>query len=319
MMISIVQHIEYLMMYNDCMVIPGWGALIANYTSSAVSGNKFCRPARVITFNSQIKHNDGLLATSLTRRHGITYDEACQLIADSVTAFRQQLASGTEVAMGNLGYFVLNDAGKMEFVPLSHNYARDEFFGLSDFEFMSMRQATGEPLIAITPITWQERMKVAASIAAIVGVGLLLSTPIIIDKAAQTASLVPTQIKAKPTTAPITIKPANKTTAADNKITVLDDNKTPKPITTTQEHESMFNEGMPSDTHGCYLLVINSCKKHSQAEQIAKRYEQQGIKSRVVSRKGYYHVVVAQSNNEKKLWSAKKQLPSKFKKAWVCK
>ena len=64
-MITITQHIEYLMMYNDCVVIPGWGALIANYASSSVESGKVARPGRLIGFNSTISHNDGMLATSL--------------------------------------------------------------------------------------------------------------------------------------------------------------------------------------------------------------------------------------------------------------
>ena len=33
-MISMIEHIEYLMLSNDCVVVPGFGAFIAQYTSS---------------------------------------------------------------------------------------------------------------------------------------------------------------------------------------------------------------------------------------------------------------------------------------------
>ena len=75
MMISIVQHIEYLMMYNDCVVVPGWGALIANYAPSQLQGDTMLKPRRSIGFNPSITHNDGLLATSIARRHGISYSK----------------------------------------------------------------------------------------------------------------------------------------------------------------------------------------------------------------------------------------------------
>ena len=85
MMISLVQHIEYLMIYNDCVVIPGWGALIANYRPSTVKGSIMECPQRTIAFNGDINHNDGMLANSLMRRHHMSYEQACSFIADKLS------------------------------------------------------------------------------------------------------------------------------------------------------------------------------------------------------------------------------------------
>ena len=95
-MITITQHIEYLMMYNDCVVVPGWGALIANYAPSQLQGDTMLKPRRSIGFNPSITHNDGLLATSIARRHGISYNEACNVIATGVASFKSQMATNIE-------------------------------------------------------------------------------------------------------------------------------------------------------------------------------------------------------------------------------
>ena len=134
MMISLVQHIEYLMIYNDCVVIPGWGALIANYRPSTVKGSIMECPQRTIAFNGDINHNDGMLANSLMRRHHMSYEQACSFIADNVTTFRRQLNDNAELAFGHMGYFILNDQKILEFVPMTKCEASDEFFGLSNFE-----------------------------------------------------------------------------------------------------------------------------------------------------------------------------------------
>ena len=70
MMFSIIEHIEYLITCHDCVVVPGWGAFIANYDASTYDATKnvMARPRRSIGFNASVSHNDGLLAQSLMRR-----------------------------------------------------------------------------------------------------------------------------------------------------------------------------------------------------------------------------------------------------------
>ena len=324
-MISIIQHIEYLMMYHDCVVVPGWGALIANYASSSVGDGKIARPNRLIGFNSNISHNDGMLATSLMRRHGLGYEQACTLIADNVTTFRRHIASGADLSFGRLGYFRLSDQEKLEFVPMTQLAACDEFFGLENVSMLTIDQLqkAGSDATVLPPVTvsWRERMKVAASIAAIMGVGLLLSTPIIIDKSTQTASLNIAEVKSPMITTPqVTMKPAAKTTAKDLQFAVIDEKgveKTISPVATTQEvsQGSLHNEDIHNS--GNLLLVIKACDSNARAESKARHYTKRGIKTWIVCRDGKYNIVVAQSDNEKELKRIKKTLPSKCKHAWI--
>ena len=90
-MFSIIEHIEYLLTRHDCVVIPGWGAFIANYDTASYDDSRKLmeRPHRTIGFNANVNHNDGLLAQSLMRREGLTFDEAMRFITDSVTTFGQ--------------------------------------------------------------------------------------------------------------------------------------------------------------------------------------------------------------------------------------
>lgn len=315
MMISLIPHIEYLMMRNDCVVVPGWGALVANHAPAQLNESHIGKPSRLIGFNPSITHNDGLLATSLTRRHGMSYDKACELIATNVAGFGRQLATGTEVAFGHIGYFKLDENAKMQFVPTMQYNACDEFFGLQQFEFTTLSQAdaAGEFAPASRSAFLRKSMKAAASIGALIGIGLLLSTPVIVDRQSQSASLNLATVKTKPTT--ITVKPAAATTAADNKIAVVD-NAVDVPAI---DEPSAFNEGMPCDENGTYYLVINSCKKQHQATTLIKQYGSHGIKAKALHRGNFYHLVVAQSNSKQELFKAKKLLPEKYRKAWVCK
>ncbi len=327
-MISIIQHIEYLMIFHDCVVVPGWGALIANHSTSSASELSIKRPSRTIAFNASINHNDGLLASSLMRRHSLSYQEACNIISTNVTTFQRHLSNGDELAFGHLGYFKFNASKKIEFTPMAQDHSCDEFFGLTDISVNAITWKEPEtahiaPNIAIG---WHDRMKVAASVAAIVGVGLLLSTPVIIDKSTQSASLNVMEIKAGNQDANnqlVTVKPASMTTQADNKITLIEDqqskaasDKAQQEDETAQDSNSPYNESMPSK--GNYYLVINSCSTAQKAAAMSQQYAHHGMKTKVVSRGGYHHLAVAQSNSRQELLKVKKTLPEKYKKAWVC-
>lgn len=299
-------------MSNDCVVVPGWGALVANHAPAQLNESHIGKPSLLIGFNSSITHNDGLLASSLTRRHGISYDKACELIATNVAAFGRQLSGGTEVAFGHLGFFKLDENGKMQFVPAMQPNACDEFFGLQQFDFNTLAQVNETANIAnVSQSVFSRRgLKVAASIAALIGLGVILSTPVLINRQSQNASLNIATVKTKPNV--VTVKPVSKTTASDNKITVIDNDDQP-----AIKEPSVFNDGMPCDEDGTYLLIVNSCKKQHQAQELVKQYASKGLKAKPVQRGKYYHLVVAQSNNKQELINAKKQLPAKYRKAWV--
>lgn len=318
-MISLTQHIEYLMMRHDCVVVPGWGALVASHSPSSSDLSSISRPTRLIGFNPSIAHNDGLLAMSVARRHNISYDEACKVIADNVTIFRRQLATGSEVAFGRLGFFK-NDDSKLLFTPTLHVEASDEFFGLHNFKFptLSSQSQTNDEKGQVAPSIFTRRgWRTAAAIALLIGIGALLSTPVVVDKSINTASLNIANVKTAPTT--LTVKPAAQATqpaSAQASEPVQQQNQR---AIERQSSETSFNEGMPSDENGAYFLVINSCKKQHQALALAKQYAHKGIKCKTIARGAYHHIVVAQSNSQQELVKAKKLLPEKYRKAWVCK
>ena len=65
-MIELAQHIEVLLLENDCVIVPGLGGFVAHYTPAmrVAEENVFLPPTRIIGFNPQLKMNDGLLVQS---------------------------------------------------------------------------------------------------------------------------------------------------------------------------------------------------------------------------------------------------------------
>lgn len=62
-MIELAQHIEVLLLENDCVIVPGLGGFVAHYTPAmrVAEENVFLPPTRIIGFNPQLKMNDGYL------------------------------------------------------------------------------------------------------------------------------------------------------------------------------------------------------------------------------------------------------------------
>lgn len=199
----ISRHIEYLVRYNDCVIIPGWGAFIAQYQPATISNQRLTPPYRSLAFNPSLTHDDGLLASSIARQTGVGYDMAIKQVADEVNTMRHQLDATGELAISKIGIFHRNEVGSMIFEP---------------FEKSSSYSYFGLPTLNITPILTQARneanssakdksdtiyvpirrswTRIAASIAVILGLGFTFSTPIVNDQAHK-ASMITTPAKPK--------------------------------------------------------------------------------------------------------------------------
>lgn len=192
-MISFVEHIEYLILNHDCVIIPGWGALIAQHTSARFDeeNSVILPPMRSISFNQSINHNDGLLADSISRKEGIGYNDAKSFIEEEVRALKIQLNSGTEISIGRLGFFHTNEEGSLVFEPYRSKTVQSNLFGFAALEMPTLEQLRAREVEKVVPrIREQARkskfnvpvLRYAASIMLLIAMSLVLTTPISFDK-----------------------------------------------------------------------------------------------------------------------------------------
>lgn len=191
------RHIKYLIRYNDCVIVPGWGAFIAQYQSATFDSNKITPPIRTIAFNASLTHDDGLLASSISRQLGIGYDCASKRIAEDVNAMKYQLKNTGEVALSNIGSFVQNvKDSTVLFEPYNNNSAIAPYYGLPSISIApivkSIVKETQKGDTIYLPIR-KNWMRIAASIVVILGLGIMFSTPIVnnqVIQASLSASIV---------------------------------------------------------------------------------------------------------------------------------
>ena len=71
-------HISKLLFDHDCVTVPGFGSFLGNYKSAQYDfkEQKFYPPSKQISFNSQIKDNDGLLAKEISKTLDLSYEYA---------------------------------------------------------------------------------------------------------------------------------------------------------------------------------------------------------------------------------------------------
>lgn len=309
-MISMIEHIEYLMLSNDCVVVPGFGAFIAQYTSSnnCAQNSTFTSPKRSISFNASINHNDGLLANSIAKKASIPYAEALKQIEKSTTICRQALSDGSEVPFGRLGFFISNAEGHIEFIPFHHELANDDFFGLQSFSFPTLAERNAqvateetvsetysEPEINIGRRNWfsHKAVQIAASIVMLVCLTFALSTPIIVDKPThQLATLnVPT-----PT------MPKHKVVKTEG--------------ISLQKQVEAASEKKEANSNGRYAIIICSLKKQSQVAQYFQ--ENKDINpANVIKKNGYYMIYFNRGDNYQELVKEAKQMPKPYTEFWI--
>ena len=309
-MISMIEHIEYLMLSNDCVVVPGFGAFIAQYTSSnnCAQNSTFTSPKRSISFNASINHNDGLLANSIAKKALIPYAEAFKQIEKSTTICRQALSDGSEVPFGRLGFFISNAEGHIEFIPFHHELANDDFFGLQSFSFPTLAERNAqvateetvsetysEPEINIGRRNWfsHKAVQIAASIVMLVCLTFALSTPIIVDKPThQLATLnVPTPTMPK------------------HKVVKTEEISLQKQVEAASEKKE-------ANSNGRYAIIICSLKKQSQVAQYFQ--ENKDINpANVIKKNGYYMIYFNRGDNYQELVKEAKQMPKPYTEFWI--
>ena len=129
-------YISDLLYRYDCVTIPEFGAFLTKRVSAKIdeSNHTFYPPKKVISFNAQLKHNDGLLASYIADAEKIPYEIAVQKISKQVKSIHSFLNEGETLSFSRIGDLVLNPDGKIIFEPSASSNFLTEAFGLSEFK-----------------------------------------------------------------------------------------------------------------------------------------------------------------------------------------
>ncbi len=290
-MISVTEHIRYLLTCHECVIVPGWGAFVSQYVGARLSGSgsEILAPTRVLGFNADVAHNDGLLAAGISRREGISYDAAVALIANEVSMFFHRVDVLGELTMPRIGRFFKESNGALTFEPDSDNpIVAADYMGLPDVPVTPIATQNTGNTFGILPVEPRRRnitpLKIAASVAVLLCMGTLFSTPVLVDKNAIDYASMATEVKV----------PKVQETAVREISSPVDSTLHFAIPAADSIGASIKVVSAAKAEPRCYL-VIASCETRRRAEKYIASSPEQGL--RILERDGRFRVYIATGNN----------------------
>ena len=158
-MIELAQHIETLLLENDCVIVPGFGGFVAHYSPATrvKEENIFLPPTRIIGFNPQLKLNDGVLVQSYMSAYDTSFADASRIVEKEVNEFIGLLHEEGKAHLDNIGEIHYNIYGNYEFVPYDYKITTPSLYGLDSFEIHELSALQQKEKVLVP--TYQEKEK----------------------------------------------------------------------------------------------------------------------------------------------------------------
>lgn len=122
--------ISDLLLEHDCVIIPGFGGFICNYKPAEIHPilHTVSPPSKAISFNRNLKSNDGLLINFIAKGSNVSFLEAAEVVNTWVKSSMGLLKKGEEVLLRKIGKLHHDIEGNLLFEPdESTNYLKSSF------------------------------------------------------------------------------------------------------------------------------------------------------------------------------------------------
>ncbi len=344
-MINIVEHVEYLLRRHDCVIVPSIGAFLAQTMSAHIDSNAmmFVPPFRLITFNSAISHNDGLLVTSVMRRHHLSYSTALSAVEEALEVLKSRLSARISVEMGNIGKLGLSNDGKIFFSPAEESsaniYGSLPYIKLKKAELLnrdihrdkSVEEFETSVSKSLKPYLVQSA-KWAAAVVIIACIGLAMRMPLnISSRPVNYASISGQDLVA------VASVPAKRNNGecdgilsiayptADDAVSAVDTNRHVSSAATISMPSKILPKQVPvAQSYGVkkhgndFCLVVASLTTRKQAERFIDSDGNPELK--ILVQDGRYRVYLAQGNDKSKLQEMinMPHISKRYPGAWIC-
>ncbi len=129
----IEKHLPALLYRYQCVTVPGFGAFLTELRPAFLDAaqHTFYPPKKVVSFNANVKNNDGLLANHIAVAEKISYTDAVAAIALGVAQWKETLDNLDIIFLKNIGQLGLNAEGSIVFTPDAPVNYLTSSFGLS--------------------------------------------------------------------------------------------------------------------------------------------------------------------------------------------
>ena len=316
--VDITVFIRELLFGHDCVIVPGFGGFIGNYSPARIDKNSatFYPPVKQISFNRNLNHNDGLLVGKVSASLNINYGDARSMVEEFVSELRKKLTKGEKVVFDNIGSFINNQEGNVQFEPdMDANYHLDSF-GLESFQCLPLEGYDVRKRIlrhpGKDPVKQSSMRKILWRAAVIIPLLLVIVT----------VPLKTNLFKSKVETT--TMNPLVTAEFEQNKKAVDQDikdeaAKVAENITPLTEVVSApeIKVAVPAEEN-LYFLITGSFKSEENAVAQAEMLKKEGFTPEVVAApNGFYRVRAMECHDLNTALTKKDSISKKFPGAWI--
>ena len=315
---EITAFIRELLFGHDCVIVPGFGGFIGNYTPARIDKNSgtFYPPVKQISFNRNLNHNDGLLVGKISGSSGVTYGDARSLVEEFVIELRRKLERGENVVFDHIGSFMNNQEGNLQFEPDRNvNYLLDSY-GLESFQCFPlegydvrkriMSHSGKDPVkrAAIRKILWRAAVIIP-----------LLSIMVIVPLK---TDLFKTKVESSNMNPLVTAEFEHNKKALDEGIKDESSNteESIKPISEVPAAPEVI---IPSVTEGnSYYLITGSFKSEVNAVLLVNLLKNEGFTPEIVTApNGFFRVIAMTCTDRNTALVKKDSIAKKFPGTWI--
>jgi len=134
--------------------VPNFGGFVARKKPACIDWHKnsIVAPGKELIFNSLLQKNDGLLLESIASKEAIPYEQAYEVLNQTVLNWNETMKAGQRVELEKIGFLFKDSTGNILF-------EQDRFFnlllssyGLSDFNFVLPEKITEQEIKLVPSI-----------------------------------------------------------------------------------------------------------------------------------------------------------------------
>lgn len=319
------EHISYLLTRHDCVVVPGWGAFIAARIPAAFDAavGRFMPPRRELTFNASISGQDGLLATSVSRREGVAYAKAVSLLAADVDALRHQLELDGQVWLPRIGRFTPSggDATPV-FEPAPDNIANSCYAPLRSVETVKTEAETPAVVVNVpsvaAPRPRRRRVpafvRIAAAVAVLLGAGFAAGVSDRFDSRSESvdfASMSPASANR-----PSHLVTDDVQASTELYVAIPRDSDATSAVDPAVIKTAAQTVAAADDTAPAYCLVVASLANERQARKFMAHSGDRSLRLLVSGRR--YRVYAAGASTFEGALAIRERVAARYPDVWVC-
>lgn len=309
-MTDISLHIEYLLRYHTCVILPGIGAFLRTRRPAHFNEQTGVleAPSELISFNSSIIADDGLLTHSVARKAGLTHEMAAVKVASAINLCRQALEEEGELTIGRIGILTMEEDGRLNFTPSRRRRnAMNSALHVSDFKQTEEIKESSREVSATDEKKYfhlrisRALVRNAAMFGAIVCLlSFCLSTPSSLNtEQVFNAAVVPSA--AVSTT-------VEKTEKVDNEL----------PVTTEEISTTDSTESLPAEVDENYYIIVATFSNTEDCEKfIAQQSDPSGLQ--IICGTKVCRVACAESTSREDLQEILRSddIKGRYSQAWI--